>query len=237
MQNSDDRDSKRSVKDEIASASAPYDMDTFANELHRTSKGMISFKSSDLNAFGNKLSKLAEIAASDELINDFVVTKHTGIVNVPFAESLSSMLKKMANSCVCQPFETNARPIHPFDPRKVRYESQITGYGMGYVYGNFARYSCKEVSTCMNNAFQKISEECIYSGKASTCLISSLVCGLYYEIDSARIKYGKQQVEVQRGEQEKYKIGEGGKIYRAYGEQYEADADGRFYRVEYKRAA
>lgn len=189
MQNSDVRDSKAissSAEDETVPTSAPYDIGTFANDLYRASEGMCSSgPSNKYDMVVDKFSKLAKQAASDESINDFVVIKHKGIADVPYVKGITSTLYNQKNSLLLKTDsftpKKDSRPIHPHS-KHITQELQIFQFGSAYAYGNLARYSHKEVSTCVTNAYKQISEECIHNSKIGTCLVSSLVCGLYYGI-------------------------------------------------------
>jgi hypothetical protein len=221
MQRSGDHSGKaisHSVDDEVVFASAPYNIGTFANDLYRISEGTDNVGSAKYNILSDKFFELAEQSATDESINDFVVIKHKGIADAPRMEAFASILENQKNVLLSQTgnsaSEKDSRPIHPHS-KHITHEFELTEFGSTYAYGNLARYSSEEVTTCVTNAHKQVLEECIYSGKIGTCLISSLVCGLYYGISPAGIKLEQQGAQKRAQEQAGTR-----KHYSIYGQVY-----------------
>jgi hypothetical protein len=212
MQKSDDRSAKgtsRSAKNEIASTSVPYDMSTFANDLYFMGNSWRK----DTTVFDAKFLKLSKVAASNEPVNDFFTIKRTGTANVVGVVNMFGMLESNKERLLRQVLyfkpENNFGSEDEINSGLIKKEMQIAHLGVAYAYGNLSKYSRKEVDTCVNDAFKKISEECIDSGKVDTCLVSSLVCGFYYGVNPDAAKSRPLNAVAQK----RYYKTEDGKVY------------------------
>jgi len=170
--------------DDVAGSSRSYDSDTFAINLYRALADASDLKSINegLNSIQVPLTKMTP---SDRSIKNFMVIKCETTESIPHLNELNKLFDKMK----VRMFEShriaitiNSRPSSPFSTKNVEYDAEFNN-GLNQVYGNFARYSFREVVECVNNAQAKIHTECIKGGRVSNCLVSSSACGIYYGFD------------------------------------------------------
>jgi hypothetical protein len=168
--------------------STPYDVDNLAIDIYQAFEGNNMGRASKGNT--HLSSKLSEIEASDESMNEFMVVKRINTKNVSQTKTLIELLKKYKDDILrrmnLEPL-TNVRPSHMFSPKNIYQQLEISlNSALVYAYVNLDRYSHEEVVTCINNAYATILDECSNSDKARTCLVSSLVCGMYYGVNDKK---------------------------------------------------